>query len=91
MPDGIYLDAGRMSHIELAKTIVEIIQNKSKYYNFFKWHTYYSYHRPEDMVQTNPYCSFCTFINSIDYSKVSVIENFYKWWNPEKETGRISI
>ncbi|KAJ8729960.1 hypothetical protein PYW07_016998 [Mythimna separata] len=48
MPDGIYLNARTVTEKELVKKMVDIINNKEKYYDFFRWHNHYSYHNMDE-------------------------------------------
>lgn len=41
----------------------ETIHNLTKYYDFFKWHRYYSLHDPSESPETDEICSLCTFLN----------------------------
>lgn len=88
MPHGIYLSVknNHKSVVKLVNQMVESIGDKNKYYDFFKWHNHYSYHSPEETADIDPYCLFCSFLNNIDYSKVSVVESFSKWWNPHRSS-----
>lgn len=82
LPPGSYLDANELTPEELAKTIHSIINDKEKYYNFFRWHKYYSYGHIYDSTETDDYCVFCALLN--DYIKIgerSSYTHFARWWN----------
>ena len=83
MPDGTYLTA-RMNNIRmLAKEMANIINDKQKYYEFFKWHNHYSYHNPRESRDTDVHCKLCELVNNQQkYIKTSVYDDFTKWWNP---------
>lgn len=82
MPDGIYLNAETLPEEELAVKIKEAIQVKEKYYDYFRWHRYYSYQFTAESGDTDSLCAFCAFLN--DESKRTqrrVYARFTKWWN----------
>uniref|UniRef100_A0A2H1VN94 Fucosyltransferase n=1 Tax=Spodoptera frugiperda TaxID=7108 RepID=A0A2H1VN94_SPOFR len=83
MPDGIYLSAMNVSVKELAKKMVNIIRDKSAYYEFFKWHNHYSFHSEWDSVETDHYCRFCTALsNEEKFKETSIYKDIGKWWSP---------
>lgn len=82
MPDGIYLNAETLSEEELAVKIKEAVQDKQKYYDYFRWHRYYTYQFSAESRDSDPLCQFCAYLN--DESKRSqrrVYSGFTKWWN----------
>ncbi|KAJ8728286.1 hypothetical protein PYW08_016671 [Mythimna loreyi] len=86
MPDGIYLIAQQSQIRELAEEMVDAINYRQRYYDFFKWHNHYSYHNRRESRDTDTYCKLCALINNQEkYAKTSIYENFIKWWNPENE------
>ncbi|CAH0701099.1 unnamed protein product [Spodoptera exigua] len=83
MPDGIYLDARKLSIQELAAKMNELINDPDKYAEYFKWKNYYSYHRQHESVDTEPYCLFCTHLNNEEMvKKTTIYEDFKRWWTP---------
>ncbi|XP_075973592.1 alpha-(1,3)-fucosyltransferase C-like [Anticarsia gemmatalis] len=83
MPDGIYLNVRGTTMADLAKKMSELIDDKEKYYEYFKWHKYYSYHEPKDSSLSDPYCEFCALVNNKKrFDTPSYIMNFIHWWNP---------
>lgn len=83
MPDGIYLSAMNVSVEELAKKMVNIIRDKSAYYEFFKWHNHYSFHSEWDSVETDHYCRFCTALSDEEkFKETSIYKDIGKWWSP---------
>ncbi|KAJ2941191.1 hypothetical protein O0L34_g10423 [Tuta absoluta] len=84
MPDGAYINAKVMEPTKLAKEIHDIITNKERYYGFFKWHNYYSYHNPAASEDTNSLCNFYKMLNrGVKGNKGArqTYRNFRKWWN----------
>lgn len=82
MPDGIYLDGNILSEETLAEKINELIQDKQKYYDYFRWHQYYNYQFTAESGDTDPLCSFCAFLNDeSNRNKRRVYARFDKWWN----------
>lgn len=82
MPDGIYFDAKNFTEGELASKMNELIKDKEKYYDMFRWRNYYSYHSIAESGETDPLCEFCAFLN--DDSKRTarrVYARFTDWWN----------
>lgn len=60
----------------------DTIYNKDKYYDFFKWHRYYSFHDPSEFPETDEICALCTFLNKErSTNKISVYENIYAFWS----------
>ncbi|XP_047024591.1 alpha-(1,3)-fucosyltransferase C-like [Helicoverpa zea] len=82
MPDGMYLNARSLTVEELVKQMVNIINDKEKYYDFFRWHNHYTYHYAGDTPDTDYYCEFCRKINDDKFmSRVTIKNDFAKWWN----------
>ncbi|KAJ0177337.1 hypothetical protein K1T71_007346 [Dendrolimus kikuchii] len=90
MPDGIYLNARELGPQKLAERMHEIINDKEQYYNFFRWHKYYSFHQTEEDPETDIYCKFCEKMNDIEYMRKStVLEHVRKWWNPKNVRTKV--
>lgn len=57
------------------------IYNRKKYYDFFKWHRFYSLQDPSESPETDNVCTFCAFLNELkkEHFKrtVSNICNFF--------------
>lgn len=86
MPEGIYLNARHLDPEELAKTMNEIIYNKTKYYDFFKWHRYYSFHNPEDSGYNDEICTLCAMLNNvIQMNRTSTYSSIASWWNEDPD------
>lgn len=80
MPDGMYLDAVALGVDELAKKMNDVIGDKIKYYDFFKWHRYYSYHATDDSAETDEMCAFCEYLNNGNQTNKTRERDFIKWW-----------
>lgn len=81
MPPGSYLDANVLGPLELARIINDTIHNKKKYYDFFKWHGYYSFHAHSESAATDEICSLCTYLNDNKHEYVkSVYTRITEFW-----------
>lgn len=82
MPDGMYLNARELGPKNLAKEMNDIIKDKRKYYNFFKWYRYYSFHETSEGAYTEELCRFCAMINTMRQRNVTkVYKDIANWWN----------
>lgn len=85
MPDGIYLNANEIGEEEMARKMNELIQNKEKYYDYFKWHRYYSYHDVSESADTDPFCKLCAFLNNMTMRRERrVYASITQWWNEDE-------
>lgn len=81
MPDGIYLNGNNLSEDKVAEAMNEAIQDKKKYYDYFRWRRYYTYH-PIHGGDTDPLCEFCAYLNAESVrNKRRVYARVDKWWN----------
>ncbi|XP_045767444.1 alpha-(1,3)-fucosyltransferase C-like [Maniola jurtina] len=81
VPDGAYLDARELGEVELAYKMNEIINNKTKYYDFFRWRNHYKYTINTDASKKDV-CQLCALLNNKDkMSEVTVWKKFREWWN----------
>lgn len=80
MPEGIYLDANVMEPDKMAERMNEIIKDNNSYYEFFKWHEYYSYHFTGGDRYSGEVCRLCAFLNNNKDQK-SILEDIAGWWN----------
>lgn len=81
MPEGMYLNANDLEVENLAKIMNESIHDKKKYYDFFRWHRYYSIHDPRESPDSDEICSFCAFLNDkSQINKKSVYMNITQFW-----------
>ncbi|XP_013183655.2 alpha-(1,3)-fucosyltransferase C isoform X1 [Amyelois transitella] len=81
LPPGSYLNGLELGPEKLAITMKEIIDNKTRYYDFFRWRNHFTYKQGENDTEI---CNICTALN--DPEKVaanSVYEDFRDWWYPE--------
>lgn len=83
MPEGIYLDANVLEPDELAKRINEIIKDKNRYYEFFKWHEHYSFHFTGENLFNEELCRLCAFLNNCR-NQTSIFEFIAEWWNEDQ-------
>lgn len=82
MPEGIYLDANKLGVQRLAKEMNDIIRNPQRYFNFFKWHGYYSFHESSKDKYHNAVCGFCALLNNkTRRNERTVYKYISKWWN----------
>lgn len=85
MPDGIYLNANLIGEEQMASKMNELIHDKEKYYDFFKWHGYYSYHDVTESADSNRLCGLCAFLNNMTMrSQRRVYTHLTQWWNEDK-------
>lgn len=55
---------------------------KRKYYEFFKWHGYYSFHGTSERRNTDPICEFCALLNNEEKRTATTIHRHTsEWWN----------
>lgn len=80
MPKGIYLDANVLTPGKMAETMNKIINDRNKYYDFFKWHDHYSFHFSGEDRYNGEICRFCSFLNN-SKNKTSTYLNITEWWN----------
>lgn len=60
----------------------DIIKDKKTYYDFFKFHRYYTFQAPAENVDTDPLCGFCAFVNDETVRNTRrTYAQFRKWWN----------
>lgn len=80
MPDGMYLDAVALGEEKLARKMYDVIADKNKYYDYFKWHRYYSFHATNDSADTDEVCAFCAFLNHRKPMNRTQERNVRYWW-----------
>ncbi|XP_049868714.1 alpha-(1,3)-fucosyltransferase C-like [Pectinophora gossypiella] len=81
MPDGAYLNAFELGAKKLAAEMKSIIDNKERYYNFFKWRNHYSYHDISEDSATDNYCRLCAALHANDTRAKTEDIPFTDWWN----------
>lgn len=85
MPDGIYLNANLVGEEEMARKMNDLIHNKEAYYDYFKWHRYYSYHDVTESADTDRVCALCAFLNNMTIrNNRRVYTHLTQWWNDDK-------
>lgn len=90
MPEGIYLDALKLGVERLAKEMNDIINHPPRYYDFFKWHAYYSYHATAENKYRESVCAFCAFLNkNTNVYKKTIYNNVKEWWKKFSEDDTI--
>lgn len=82
MPEGIYLDANILGPDKMAETMIQIINDKNKYYDFFKWHEHYTFHSSSEDRYSREICTFCAFLNN-NKNKTNILNSVAQWWNEE--------
>lgn len=82
MPDGIYLNAKDLGPRKLAKIMHKTICRKSRYYKYFRWHHYYSFHYSIESPKSDPICEMCSLFNVLCHrhgtSSYRYITDFWK-------------
>lgn len=80
MPDGMYLNARYLGVEQLAKLIMEIINDDTpKYQDFFRWQQFYSYHDVTvDDEHHDGICDLCTLANNKTRRPAN---NLIRFWN----------
>lgn len=81
MPDGIYLDARILGPAKLAREMVDIIYNKKRYYEFFKWHEHYSFHNTGEDDYHHEICGLCDLLNNKTVMDLNTVRRTNLWWN----------
>lgn len=82
MPEGIYLNANKLGVRKLAKEMNDIILDPQRYFNFFKWHGYYSFHKTGKDNNHDAVCRFCALLNNkTRRNERTVYKHMSKWWN----------
>lgn len=62
----------------------DIINDPPRYYDFFRWHGYYTFHDTGDDNYTYTVCELCAFLNNAIQQRnktVRVYNNIGDWWN----------
>lgn len=83
LPNGIYLNALELGVDGLAKEMYDIIKDSQRYYDFFKWHGYYTFHDTGADGYRESVCAFCALLNDKPkiYNKTHVYKNITGWWD----------
>lgn len=84
MPNGMYLNANVLGPQKLASIIKNAVRNKEKYYDFFKWHRYYSFNDPSDTAESDEICAFCAILNKKNRTgETSVYTHITNFWQAD--------
>lgn len=82
MPEGIYIDAGKLGAKGLANEMNDLINNPVRYLDFFRWHRYYTFHNANEDDFKASVCEFCAILNNnTRRNQRTVYKNITKWWN----------
>lgn len=82
----MYLNANVLEAKQLAKKMNKTIHRKSKYYEFFKWHHYYSFHYPDASPDSDHICTMCSIFNIIKQTQlISTYEQITEFWDMKKK------
>lgn len=85
-PPGSYIDASRLQPEALARTMHSIINNKEKYYKFFRWRRYYDFNHIYESPETDEFCAFCALLNNYkETNERKAYTNFIRWWNDRSD------
>lgn len=88
MPNGTYLDARALGPAKLAKEMNDIIKDKNRYYDFFRWRQYYRYDASSDNADSDGICALCTALNkAVRSDERRVYAHFREWWNELQDGG----
>lgn len=88
LPNGTYLDARALGPVKLAKEMNDIIKDKNRYYDFFRWRRYYRYDASSDNADSDGICALCTALNKASRSNERrVYARFREWWNELQDGG----
>ncbi|KAJ8720923.1 hypothetical protein PYW08_006388 [Mythimna loreyi] len=83
LPPNSYLEASRLGEKLTAKLMYEAIQNKTKYYDFFRWRNHYAMKESKILNA----CTLCRFLNNESWLRhSSSYKTFREWWNPYFES-----
>ncbi|XP_047995887.1 glycoprotein 3-alpha-L-fucosyltransferase A-like [Leguminivora glycinivorella] len=60
----------------------DIIKDKDRYYNFFKWRNHYSYHHSDEAPDSDVLCRICEVLHDETLvAKKTVHREFRYWWS----------
>lgn len=97
MPNGIYINARTMEPGKLAEQMMDIIRDRKKYHDFFKWHGYYSFHSTSESRFHYEICGLCEYLNNKTKMNQKNIYRTNIWWNewyngpPAPHEGQMSL
>lgn len=71
-----------MDPVDLARIINDVIHDVDRYYNYFKWHRYYTIHEPNERADSDEICGFCAFLNDKEeMRKTTIYKNITNFWS----------
>lgn len=63
------------------------MKNFDNYYDYFRWHRYYSFRSPAEDAFTVEICDLCAVLNERRKSKTkSIFPDVVNWWNGKNKT-----
>nr|XP_053612044.1 alpha-(1,3)-fucosyltransferase C-like [Plodia interpunctella] len=77
LPPGSYLNALELGPRQLARTMKEIIENKTRYYDFFRWRNHFVYKQGDKFTEI---CNVCTALNENILTNLLLRDAFRLWW-----------
>lgn len=87
LPPGSYIDGRALGPRKLAKKMLKIMKYPRLYYDYFRWHRYYSYQSPGESAFKTELCDLCASLNErIESNTSSVFPDFAKWWNGDNSS-----
>lgn len=86
MPYESYINAKLFGPELLAKEMVDIINDKQRYIDYFRWHRYYSLHDTDESPETDVWCIFCKYLNdNLKLNKTTVYPDLVRWYNEPRD------
>lgn len=78
--------------MKLAKEMNDIILDPQRYFDFFKWHGYYSFHATANDKYRQTVCELCAFLNSYRRKNLrKAYKDIDKWWNVQPPTHIVAV
>nr|XP_053611993.1 alpha-(1,3)-fucosyltransferase C-like [Plodia interpunctella] len=78
LPPGSYLNARKLGPKQLAMTMKEIMGDRTKFHDFFRWRNHFRYKRGENDSEI---CNICTALNENTPHNLQLRDGFREWWN----------
>lgn len=86
MPPESFIDARSLGPAALAMKMVEIINDKKKYYDYFRWRRYYSLHDTDESTETDVWCIFCKYLNdNLKLNRTTTYPDLLRWYNEPRD------
>lgn len=86
MPYESYIDAKEFGPEKLAEEMVDIINDKQRYIDYFRWHRYYSLHDTDESPETDIWCIFCKYLNdNLKLNKTTTYPDLVRWYNEPRD------